>query len=62
MGQFFKTTLLAVAELERSNILERTQTGKAIAKQKPGFREGRPPLYDEKKKEFALNTSILRLK
>ena len=54
MGQFFITTLLAVAELERSQIVERTQTGKAIARSKPGFHEGRPPVYDQKKLEFAL--------
>ena len=34
MGQFFITTLLAVAELERNQIIERCQTGKAIARQK----------------------------
>jgi DNA invertase Pin-like site-specific DNA recombinase len=44
MGNFFITTLLAVAELERNMIVERTQAGKAIARTKDGFREGRPPL------------------
>ena len=44
MGKFFITTLLAVAELERSMILERMQEGKAIARTKQGFREGRPPI------------------
>ena len=34
MGQFFITTLLAVAEMERNMIVERTQSGKAIAKTK----------------------------
>ena len=38
MGEFFITTLLAVAELERSMILERMQEGKAIARTKQGFR------------------------
>lgn len=47
MGQFFITTLLAVAELERNQIIERTQTGKAIAKQNPDFKEGRPLKYSE---------------
>lgn len=42
MGNFFITTLLAVAELERSMIVERTQAGKEVAKSKPGFHEGRP--------------------
>lgn len=45
MGQFFITTLLAVAELERNQIVERCQTGKAIAKQNPNFREGRPKKF-----------------
>ncbi|MDO0823316.1 recombinase family protein, partial [Desulfosporosinus nitroreducens] len=30
MGKFFLTTLLAVAEIERNTIIERTQTGKSI--------------------------------
>ena len=42
MGNFFITTLLAVAELERSMIMERTQAGKEVAKTKPGFKDGRP--------------------
>ena len=48
MGNFFITTLLAVAELERNMIIERTQAGKEIARTKAGFREGRPPLPREK--------------
>ena len=48
MGNFFITTLLAVAELERNMILERTQAGKEVARTKAGFREGRPPLPKEK--------------
>ena len=55
MGKFFLTTLLAVAELERNMIIERTQTGKAIAKQSPDFREGRPKLYSEKQITHALD-------
>ena len=48
MGNFFITTLLAVAELERSMIIERTQAGKEIARTKAGFREGRPPIQATK--------------
>lgn len=48
MGNFFITTLLAVAELERNMIIERTQAGKEIARTKAGFREGRPPIPKEK--------------
>jgi len=48
MGKFFLATLLAVAELERSMIYERTQAGKAIAKSKPGYKEGRPSIPEAK--------------
>ena len=34
MGRFFLTTMLAVGELERNMIVERTQTGKEIARLK----------------------------
>lgn len=54
MGRFFITTLLAVAEMERNTIIERTQAGKAIAKQKPGFKEGRPRSYTDKQLDNAL--------
>lgn len=47
MGRFFLTTLLAVAEMERNMIIERTQEGKAIAKQNPDFKEGRPKKYNQ---------------
>ena len=43
MGNLIVTQLLAFAEFERAMIKERTTAGKAIAKQKPGYREGRPP-------------------
>lgn len=48
MGNFFITTLLAVAELERNMIIERTQAGKEVARTKAGFREGRSPIPKEK--------------
>lgn len=44
LGKFFITTLLAVAELERSMIIERTQAGKEVARSKSGFKEGRPSI------------------
>ncbi|MCM3635299.1 recombinase family protein [Paenibacillus camelliae] len=47
MGRFFLTTLLAVAEMERNMIVERTQEGKAIAKQNAGYKEGRPKKYTQ---------------
>lgn len=43
MGRFFLQTMLAVAEMERSMIYERTQEGKEHAKaNNPNYREGRP--------------------
>lgn len=42
MGRMMVTMLLAFAEFERAQIVERTQSGKAIARQQEGFREGRP--------------------
>ncbi|MCD8201025.1 MAG: recombinase family protein [Clostridia bacterium] len=41
-GKIVTTMMLAFAEFERSLILERTQAGKALAREKPGYREGRP--------------------
>lgn len=55
MGRFFLQTLLAVAEMERNLIVERTQEGKAIAKQQEGFREGRPNKYTKKQLDHAMN-------
>ena len=54
MGKFFLTTLLAVAEMERNTIIERTQTGKAVAKTKEGFKEGRPKIYTLKQIDNAI--------
>lgn len=54
MGKFFLQTLLAVAEMERNLIVERTQEGKAIAKQRYDFREGRPRKHSKKQVEHAL--------
>ena len=47
MGRFFLTTMLAVAELERNMIIERTQTGKELARQKKGYKDGRPKKYTD---------------
>ncbi|MBU3198318.1 recombinase family protein [Clostridium estertheticum] len=54
MGKFFLTTLLAVAEMERNTIIERTQNGKAIAKTKEGYKEGRPKSYTTKQLDNAI--------
>lgn len=55
MGNFFLQTMLAVAEMERNLIIERTQEGKAAAKLRDDFREGRPKKYGKKQIEHALS-------
>lgn len=53
-GKLICTVMLAFAEFERDMIVERTQEGKAIAKQNPNYREGRPTVYGKAQKEHAL--------
>ena len=53
-GRLMLHILLAFAEFERDMIVERTQAGKAIARTKAGFREGRPPI-DKARKEAAVD-------
>lgn len=53
-GRLIRTVMLAFAEFERDMIVERTQEGKAIAKQNPDFREGRPRKYSKKQIEHAM--------
>lgn len=55
MGRLIVTNLLAFAEFERAMIIERTQSGKAIAKTKEGFTEGRPKAYTQKQLDNALS-------
>lgn len=54
MGRLIVTNLLAFAEFERSMIIERTQGGNAIAKQREDFREGRPKTYGKKQINHAV--------
>lgn len=53
-GNLILTVMLAFAEYERGMIVERTQTGKAIARQNPDYREGRPKKYSRKQISHAL--------
>ena len=41
-GRLILHIMLSFAEFEREMIKERTAAGKAIARQKPGYKEGRP--------------------
>ena len=54
-GNLVLTVMLAFAEYERGTIVERTQTGKAIARQDPGFRDGRPKKYTPQQIRLALD-------
>ena len=54
MGKLTIHVLLAIAEFERDMIVERTQAGKAIARTKNGYREGRPDVYSRERKELAV--------
>jgi len=53
-GKLIFNVLSAFAEFERDMIVERTQEGKAIAKQNPDFKEGRPKKFTKKQIEHAL--------
>lgn len=59
MGRLIVTNLLAFAEFERAMIIERNQSGKAIAKQKKGFKEGRPKKHTIKQIDNALSMLIV---
>lgn len=53
-GKLIRNIMLAFAEFERDMIVERTQEGKAIAKQREGFTEGRPPVYTKEQLSHAV--------
>ncbi|MES1046750.1 recombinase family protein [Heyndrickxia oleronia] len=53
-GRLIFNIMSSFAEFERDMIVERTQEGKAIAKQRDDFREGRPNKYTKKQLEHAL--------
>lgn len=53
-SKLIRNVFFAFAEFERDMIVERTMEGKAIAKQNPDFKEGRPKKYSRKQIEHAL--------
>lgn len=53
-GNLILTVMLAFAEYERGMIVERTQTGKAVAKQDPNFKDGRPPKFTQAQLQLGL--------
>lgn len=54
-GRLIFNIMSSFAEFERDMIVERTQEGKAIAKQRDDFREGRPNKFSKKQIEHALS-------
>jgi DNA invertase Pin-like site-specific DNA recombinase len=54
-GRLILTIMSGFAEFERDMIVERTQEGKAIAKQREDFREGRPRKHGKAQIEHALD-------
>lgn len=53
-SNLIRNIFFSFAEFERDMIVERTQEGKAIAKQRDDFREGRPNKFTKKQIEHAL--------
>lgn len=54
MGDLIITCLLAFSQFERSMIVERTSSGKEIAKLSDDYREGRPKKFTKKQISHAL--------
>ena len=55
VNKLMQNILLAFAQFERDMIVQRTQEGKAIAKQNPNFREGRPRKYTRAQMDHAMD-------
>ena len=55
VSTLMRNVLLSFAQFERDMIVQRTQEGKAIARQGEGYREGRPPKFTKEQLELALD-------
>lgn len=53
-GKLIRNIMFAFAEFERDMIVQRTQEGKAIARTKAGYKEGRPKAKDAKQRAQAV--------
>ena len=53
-GKLIRNIMLAFSEFERDIIIQRTQEGKAVARQNPNFRDGRPKKFSSTQIEHAL--------
>ena len=54
MSVLMRNILLSFAQFERDMIVQRTQEGKAIARTRPGYREGRKPKFSPEQIRHAL--------
>ena len=54
VGNLVRNVLLSFAEFERETIIQRTQAGRAIARQDPNYKEGRPKKYTSKQMDHAM--------
>ena len=53
-GKLIRNIMLAFSEFERDMIIQRTQEGKAVARQNPNFHDGRPKKFSRVQIEHAL--------
>ena len=53
-GMLIRNVMLSFAEFERSMIMQRTREGKAIARTKAGYHEGRPKKYGRQQMDHAM--------
>ena len=53
-GKLIRNIMLSFSEFERDMIIQRTQEGKAIARQNPNFRDGRPKKFKREQVNHAL--------
>ena len=54
VSTLLRNILLSFAQFERDMIVERTQEGRAIARQRDGYREGRPKKYSRAQIDHAM--------
>lgn len=54
VSTLMRNVLLSFAQFERDMIIERTQEGKAIARQREGYRDGRPRKYGKAQMDHAM--------
>ncbi len=55
VNTLMQNVLLSFAQFERDMIVQRTQEGKAIARQNPNYREGRPRKYRRAQMDHAMD-------